>query len=109
VLANHERFNDHYLIDWDFHGPPTGVGAGVRLRARAPGQKPAELTVIEAEPPVRSAEETVGSGGGRRTRGTYTLAELDGTTTEVRFVLAPISGLRPDRLAPVGVESGPDR
>jgi Polyketide cyclase / dehydrase and lipid transport len=91
VLANHEAFNDHYLLDWELRGPATGVGAAVRMRAKAPGRSEwVELTVIEAERPVRNVEETVGAGGRRRTRGTYTLAEHDANTTVVTFTLAPV-------------------
>ena len=71
VLANHEAFTDHFLVDWELDGPASGVGASVRMRVRAPGRtEEVELTVIDAEPPVRSVEETVGAGGRRRTRGT---------------------------------------
>jgi hypothetical protein len=99
VLAHHEAFNDHYLVDWELRGPATGVGAAVRMRAKAPGRSEwVELTVIEAERPVRSVEETVGAGGRRRTRGTYTLAERDPATTEVTFTLAPIETPRVERL-----------
>jgi len=99
VLANHQSFNDHYLVDWELRGPATGVGAAVRMRAKAPGRSEwVELTVIEAERPVRSVEETVGAGGRRRTRGTYTLAERDGGTTEVRFNLTPVQTPRLERL-----------
>jgi Polyketide cyclase / dehydrase and lipid transport len=91
VLANHEAFTDHFLVDWVLHGPAAGVGASVRMTVRAPGRtEDVELTVIEAEPPVRSVEETVGAGGRRRTRGTYTLQALDADRTEVRFEIAPI-------------------
>jgi hypothetical protein len=71
VLANHEAFTDHFLVDWRLHGPASGVGAAVKMRVRAPGRtEEVELTVIEAQRPVRTVEETVGAGGRRRTRGT---------------------------------------
>jgi len=99
VLANHEVFNDHYLVDWELRGPASGVGAGVRMRAKAPGRSEwVELTVVEAERPVRSVEETVGAGGRRRTRGTYTLAERDPATTDVHFTLTPIEAPPMERL-----------
>jgi Polyketide cyclase / dehydrase and lipid transport len=99
VLANHESFNDHYLVDWELWGPATGVGATVRMRAKAPGRSEwVQLSVIEAERPVRSVEETVGAGGRRRTRGTYTLAERDPGTTEVRFTLTPVETPALERL-----------
>src|SRR5690242_12852069 len=88
VLANHEAFNDHYLVDWELSGPATGVGAKVRMRVKAPGRSDeVELTVIEAERPTRNVEESVGAGGRRRSRGAYALREVDPSTTEVRFTL----------------------
>jgi hypothetical protein len=61
------------------------------MRVRAPGRsEEVELTVIEAEPPVRTVEETVGADGRRRTRGTYTLDAIDADRTEVRFAIEPL-------------------
>jgi hypothetical protein len=98
VLANHEAFTDHFLVDWVLHGPASGVGASVQMRVRAPGRSEVvELTVIDAEPPVRSVEETVGAGGRRRSRGTYTLVELDPQHTEVRFAIEPLEIPRSER------------
>jgi Polyketide cyclase / dehydrase and lipid transport len=98
VLANHEAFTDHFLFDWRLHGPRSGVGAGVTMSVRALGRtERLELTVIEAERPVRSVEETVGAGGRRRTRGTYRLQALDGGRTEVRFEIAPVAIPRSER------------
>jgi Polyketide cyclase / dehydrase and lipid transport len=98
VLANHEAFTDHFLIDWVLQGPASGVGASVRMTVRAPGRtEEVELTVVEAEPPVRTVEETVGAGGHRRTRGTYTLEELDADRTNVRFEIAPLEVPRSER------------
>jgi Polyketide cyclase / dehydrase and lipid transport len=86
VLANHEAFTDHFLVDWELRGPAAGVGAGVTMTVRAPGRtEEVELTVIEAEPPLRTVEETIGADGKRRTRGTYELQALDADRTEVRF------------------------
>jgi hypothetical protein len=57
---------------------------------------------VEAEPPVRSVEETVGAGGRRRTRGTYLVEPLDPATTMVRVSVAPIELPRSERpLLPV--------
>jgi polyketide cyclase/dehydrase/lipid transport protein len=98
VLANHEAFTDHFLVDWELHGPASGVGAAVTMRVRAPGRsEEVDLTVIEAEPPVRTVEETIGAGGRRRTRGTYTLRELDPDRTEVRFEIDPLEVPRSER------------
>ena len=98
VLANHEAFTDHFLVDWQLRGPASGVGASVTMSVRAPGRtEEVELTVIDAEPPVRTVEETVGAGGRRRTRGTYTLAEVDPDHTEVRFAIDPLEVPRSER------------
>ena len=37
VLANHERFTDHFLVDWELSGPAAGVGARARIRVKSPG------------------------------------------------------------------------
>ena len=98
VLANHEAFTDHFLVDWQLRGPASGAGASVTMTVRAPGRsEEVELTVIDAEPPVRTVEETVGAGGRRRTRGTYTLAEVDPDHTEVRFAIDPLEVPRSER------------
>jgi hypothetical protein len=98
VLANHEAFTDHFLVDWRLEGPASGVGASVTMRVRAPGRsEEVELTVIEAEPPVRTVEETVGADGRRRTRGTYTLDAIDADRTEVRFAIEPLEVPRSER------------
>ena len=91
VLGNHEAFTDHFIVDWELSGPASGVGAAVRMRVKAPGRSEVvDLTVLEAQPPVRSVEETVGAGGKRRSRGTYTLRALSDDETEVRFEVAPL-------------------
>jgi hypothetical protein len=37
VLANHEQFTDHFLLDWSRQGPARGVGARARMRVKSPG------------------------------------------------------------------------
>ena len=39
VLANHEPFTDHVLVDWSFDGPQAGVGAKARMRANVRGPR----------------------------------------------------------------------
>lgn len=86
VLANHEAFCDHFLVDWQLSGPPAGVGGKVRLRALAPGRSEwVELTVVAAQEPSRTVEETLGAGGRRLSRGTFTLTEAGPGATEVTF------------------------
>jgi uncharacterized protein YndB with AHSA1/START domain len=99
VLANHESFTDHMLVDWSFSGPAAGVGARSRMRANLPGPKDwVELEVLSAEAPATSVEETVGAGGRRRTRGTYRLTELPTGGTRVEFELAFLAVPRRERL-----------
>jgi hypothetical protein len=100
LLANHEGFMDHLLVDWEFSGPRRGVGAKAAARASAPGSQDwTEFEVIESEP-TRIVEEGVGAGGKRRTRGTYTFEELPAGGTRISFGLAWIEASRAERLAP---------
>ena len=99
VLANHERFTDHMLVDWSFDGPAVGVGGKARMRAKVPGEQWMELEVLESAPPVRTVEETVGAHGRRRTRGTYTLDELPGGATDVHFQLEYLAAPLSERFA----------
>ena len=88
VLANHASFLDHFLVDWSFSGPRSGVGARAKARQDAPGSQDwMEFEVLESEPPRRIVEEGVSAGGRRRTRGTYTLEELPSGATRVSFQL----------------------
>lgn len=101
VLANHEGFLDHYLVDWKFSGPPRGVGAKARARVDAPGsQDHFEFEVTEAEAPRLIAEQGVSSGGKRKTRGTYRLEGLPDGGTRIEFELAFEELPRSERLIP---------
>jgi polyketide cyclase/dehydrase/lipid transport protein len=101
VLANHEGFNDHMLVDWDFSGPRRGVGARAQARANTIGSQDwTDFEVVEAEPPGLIVEEGVGNGGKRRTRGTYRLEQLPGGGTKVSFELEWLEAARAERLAP---------
>jgi hypothetical protein len=100
VLANHEPFTDHMLVDWTYDGPAAGVGARARMRAKVPGRADwIDMEVVKGERPVTIAEESVSGGGRRRTRGTYTLGELPGGRTNVQFELAFLEILPADRVA----------
>jgi len=100
ALANHERFLDHYLVDWEFSGPQRGVGAKARARVDAPGsQDRFEFEVTESEP-HRIVEQGASSGGKRRTRGTYRLEQLADGGTRIEFELAFLQLPRSERLAP---------
>ena len=92
VLANHEAFTDHFLTDWSVSGPASGVGAKVRVKAKAPGADTwIDIEVIEAEAPERTVENATSAGGKRRTCGTYTLSELPGNRTLVEFEFGYLS------------------
>lgn len=88
VLANHEGFLDHLLVNWKFSGPARGVGARGEARQNAPGSQDwTEFEIVESEP-TRIVEEAVGNNGKRRTRGTYTFEELPEGGTRISFELA---------------------
>ena len=88
VMANHEQFTDHFMVDWELSRPERGVGATASVRVKAPGEKErTEIVVVDAEPGRRTVEEGTGAGGRRRTRGTYTLEDLPGGGTRINFSL----------------------
>ncbi len=100
VLENHQRFTDHFLLDWTLSGPPAGVGARARMRAKAGGSSDwIELEVIDAEAPRKIVERSVGARGRRLTRGTYTLSEAGPGRTLVQFELAYERAPASERLA----------
>jgi uncharacterized protein YndB with AHSA1/START domain len=96
VLANHEAFTDHFLQDWTLSGPAAGAGAKARFRSRNDWM---DLEVLESQAPVRTVERTVGAGGKRVTRGTYTLTEQPGGGTRVSFELVYEQGPAAERMA----------
>lgn len=88
VMANHEPFTNHMLVDWSYDGPASGVGAKARMRANAPGPKQwLDMEVVAATPGETIVEEAVSAGGRRKTRGTYTLSDRPGGGTDIRFQL----------------------
>jgi hypothetical protein len=99
VLANHEPFTDHIMVNWKYSGPRAGVGAKANARLRAPGSNEnIDIEVIEAAPPRRIVEESVSAGGKRRTRGTYELDEVAGGGTRIAFELTWIEAPRNERM-----------
>lgn len=101
VLANHEAFLDHFLVDWEFSGPRRGVGAKAAARASAPmSQDWTEFEIVEAEEPLRIVEEGVGLKGKRHTRGTYRLRSLPSGGSEISFELEWIKSARAESLIP---------
>ena len=103
VLANHEHFTDHFLVDWELSGPAAGVGARARIRVKSLGPDDRlDMEVVAAERPRTTVEESVGAKGRRRTRGTYILEPLPGGGTRVTFELAWLEAPRSERLlAPI--------
>jgi hypothetical protein len=100
VLANHERFTDHFLVDWQTSGPQSGVGARARMRVKKPGPPDwLDMEVIAAERPRMTVEESVSARGRRRTRGTYVLEELPDGGTRISFELAWLEAPLSERLA----------
>jgi hypothetical protein len=89
VLGNHERFMDHFMVDWELSGPERGVGSKANVRVKATGEKDwTDVEIVEADAGRRLVEETVGgSRGRRRTQGTYLLRERDDGGTQISFEL----------------------
>jgi len=99
VMANHEPFTNHMLVDWSYSGPASGVGARARMRASTPGPEQwIDMEVVDATPGERIVEEAVSYGGKRRTRGTYTLADRPGGGTDIQFQLEYLAMPRGERL-----------
>jgi hypothetical protein len=89
VLANHERFTDHMMRDWQLEGPERGLGGKAKLNAVVGGRTdPITIEVIAVEPPIKSVERNTGAGGKRVATGTYTLDELPGGGTRINFEYA---------------------
>jgi len=89
VMANHEPFTDHMLVDWSYSGPDRGVGAKAHVHSTAGGRKePVDIEVIDAEAPARIVERNVSAKGRRVGLGTYELSDLPGGGTHVTFTYA---------------------
>jgi len=99
-LGNHESFMDHFMVDWELSGPRRGVGAKANVRVKATGEKDwTDVEIVEADADRRLVEETVGgSGGRRRTRGTYRLDQLADGGTRISFELEFLEMPRGERL-----------
>jgi hypothetical protein len=89
VMANHEPFTDHMLVDWSYDGPPSGVGAKAHVHSTSGGRKePVDIEVVSARAPAQIVERNVSAKGRRVGTGTYDLAELPGGATRVSFTYA---------------------
>jgi hypothetical protein len=100
VLANHEPFLDHALVDWQFSGPRRGVGAKARARANSIGSQDwTEFEVLESDA-EHVVEEGIGNGGKRVTRGTYRFRDLPDGGTAISFEFEWLTMSKAERLAP---------
>jgi hypothetical protein len=74
VMGNHERIHDH-LIEWEYSGPPTGLGAKATAMVKLAGRRgPVEMEVIETTVATTIVERYVSHGGLRLSSGTYRIA-----------------------------------
>jgi hypothetical protein len=103
VMANHEPFTDHMLVDWRYSGPPSGVGSKAQVTTKLGGiTDQAEIEVVEVEPGRMIRERNVGAKGKRVAHGTYELSDLPDGGTHVEFTWALEQAPLADRaLAPV--------
>jgi carbon monoxide dehydrogenase subunit G len=96
VMANHEPFTDHMLVDWEYSGPARGVGSKARVRATLGGTSDVvEIEVVSAQAPETIVERNVGAKGRRIGNGTYRLEKLPDGGTRITFTYdwqqAPLS------------------
>ncbi len=96
VMANHESFTDHALVDWSCSGPGRGIGSKASVTSVVGGRKDRiEIEVVSAHAPAEIVERNVGARGRRVGTGTYSLDELpDGGTRiifEYSWQTAPLS------------------
>lgn len=89
VMANHERFTDHMLVDWSCSGPPAGVGSKAQVTAKVAGVSDrAEIEVVDAEEGRMIRERNVAAKGKRIATGTYTLSDRRDGGTHIEFTFA---------------------
>jgi hypothetical protein len=99
VIANHEPFTNHILLDWSYSGPSRGVGSKARVKTKLAGRSDTiDIEVVSAEPPREIVERNVGAGGRRRATGTYTLRALPEGGTRIAFEYAWLQAPLPERL-----------
>lgn len=85
-MANHERFTDHMLHDWEYSGPESGVRSKARVRTSVGGRTDTiDIEVVSAERPTKIVERNIGAGGRRVGDGTYLLASLPSGGTQITF------------------------
>ncbi len=95
VMANHEPFTNHMMKDWEYSGPPSGVGSKARVHVKAMGVADViDIEVIDAHAPTSLVEQNTAQKAGRVGQGTYTLEALPSGGTRVNFeyrwIVAPM-------------------
>jgi Polyketide cyclase / dehydrase and lipid transport len=89
VLANHETFTNHVLVEWQYAGPDRGVGAKARVKVKLGGRTElVDFEVVAAEPPTTIVERNVGAKGRRVATGTYRLSPAPTGGTHIEFEYA---------------------
>ncbi len=89
VIANHEQFHGHLMSEWEYAGPPTGLGAKATAIAKVAGRHgPVEIEVIETTVATTIVERYISHGGVRLTTGTYRVAPGPGDGAKVTFEYA---------------------
>ena len=89
VMANHEPFTNHILRDWEYSGPPSGIGSKARVRVKAAGRTDViDIEVVSASRPEQIVEKNVGAKGRRVANGTYYLEEIPDGGTKIVFEYA---------------------
>ena len=99
VMANHEPFTDHMLVDWSYAGPPRGVGSKATVNSRfGPLKEPVSIEVVAAQAPSRIVEHNVSAKGRRQASGTYELTDLPDGGTRIVFTYTWSTAPLADRL-----------
>ena len=89
VMANHEAFTDHMLVNWRVSGPATGIGSKAQVTTKFGGMTDeATIEVFEVEPGRMIRERTIAAKGKRISHGTYTLSDLPNGGTHIEFEFA---------------------
>src|SRR3954447_10516349 len=89
VMANHEPFTNHMLVDWRYSGPPSGVGSKASVTTKLGGvTDEADIEVVEVDPGRMIRERNVGAKGKRVADGTYQLTDLPDGGTHIEFTWA---------------------
>lgn len=89
VMANHEPFTNHMLTEWEYSGPPRGIGSKARVKSSFGALSDhVAIEVVSAAAPTTIVERNVSAKGARVATGTYTLADLPDGGTRVTFTYA---------------------